>query len=260
MVAQQLAHALVHALQAGAPLRLIFLVALVRLRAWGGSDCQRTIARESVAYLQDQQEAVVLPGRSGEALLHAVNEGLGILHVELGLLLPVLLPLSLARAFLGSVLRCFSHLASALLQQPHALLAGLLVLLLSSLISRWSVPRVEPIGPVALVATFGADEDHFLDRSLDAVNALKLVDVDAASVKPILAIVALNHERIVVLAATDTVGFQGLLQPIHQFAVCEVHFNLAGLFLQLFQDRNPVRLPAIDRGLDFISPSPQFPI
>ena len=43
-----------------------------------------------MAYLQDQDEAVVLPRRSAKALLHVVNEGLGILHVELGLLLPVL--------------------------------------------------------------------------------------------------------------------------------------------------------------------------
>ena len=40
-----------------------------------------------MAYLQDQDEVVVLPRRSAKALLHVVNEGLGILHAELGLLL-----------------------------------------------------------------------------------------------------------------------------------------------------------------------------
>ena len=34
------------------------------------------------AYLQDFDEAVVLLGRSGEAPLHVVNEGLGILQVD----------------------------------------------------------------------------------------------------------------------------------------------------------------------------------
>ena len=79
MVAQQLAHGLLHALQ-GALLRHIFL----RSR---GSGWQRAIAWEGTAYLQDFDEAVVLLGRSGEAPLHVVNEGLGILHAELGLLL-----------------------------------------------------------------------------------------------------------------------------------------------------------------------------
>ena len=69
---------------------------------------------EALAEWGDDWDLVLLPGGLGEALLHAVNEGLGVLHVELGLLLPVLLPLRLARAFLGSVLRCFSHLASTL--------------------------------------------------------------------------------------------------------------------------------------------------
>jgi hypothetical protein len=62
------------------------------------------------------------------------------------------------------------------------------------------------------------------------------LDVDAAPVEPIFTVIALDHERVVVLAPADAVRFECLGQSGHKFTVCEVNFDLLCLLFQVFQD------------------------
>ena len=85
---------------------------------------------------------------------------------------------------------------------------------------------------------------------MPAALSVTHLDMHTAPVEPVLTVVALNHEGVVVFATADAVRLQRLRQPIHEFAICEVDFDLACLLFQTFQNlstHNPVEMNRVLR-------------
>lgn len=124
--------------------------------------------------------------------------------------------------------------------------------------------RMKAVCFPAFVATSRADKYHFFYCLLNAFYTLELLrtgqvivaqsrtstvavpksdtrntsthlDVNAAPVKPIFTVIALDHERVVILAPADAVRFECLRQSGHKFTICEVNFDLVCLLFQAFQ-------------------------
>ena len=120
---------------------------------------------------------------------------------------------------------------------------------------------------------------------MPAALSVTHLDMHTAPVEPVLTVVALNHEGVVVFATADAVRLQRLRQPIHEFAICEVDFDLACLLFQTFQNlsthnpvetirvlrcilfwlrmtthRYPVCLSAVYRRFNFFAPHTQFAV